>query len=166
MQPCVTNHTTHAPHPKTKHPRYAEPAHGVVLFRRHDPLAFDGDQLGDLLDAGWLWFDRSRAETGRRGQESAGEEQRQTAGDDKEEESGEEAAQGAAGQQPLTPFLLWNCLPRAGASQFHGHAQVGWAGGVVGALCFGAYIANHHLSRTPQTDNSDAQQHSGFIRCR
>ncbi|KAL0045197.1 hypothetical protein WJX82_000372 [Trebouxia sp. C0006] len=22
------------------------------------------------------------------------------------------------------PFLLWNCLPRAGASQFHGHAQV------------------------------------------
>eukprot|EP00775_Hariotina_reticulata_P011764 gene11764-11909_t len=22
------------------------------------------------------------------------------------------------------PFLLWNCLPRAGASQYHGHAQV------------------------------------------
>lgn len=22
------------------------------------------------------------------------------------------------------PFFLWNCLPRAGASQFHGHAQV------------------------------------------
>lgn len=22
------------------------------------------------------------------------------------------------------PLLLWNCLPRAGASQFHGHMQV------------------------------------------
>jgi ATP adenylyltransferase/5',5'''-P-1,P-4-tetraphosphate phosphorylase II len=22
------------------------------------------------------------------------------------------------------PLFLWNCLPRAGASQFHGHAQV------------------------------------------
>ena len=22
------------------------------------------------------------------------------------------------------PYFLWNCLPRAGASQFHGHAQV------------------------------------------
>ena len=22
------------------------------------------------------------------------------------------------------PLLLWNCLPRAGASQFHGHLQV------------------------------------------
>mmetsp|Transcript_40099 Transcript_40099/g.71979 ORF Transcript_40099/g.71979 Transcript_40099/m.71979 type:complete len:394 (-) Transcript_40099:103-1284(-) len=26
--------------------------------------------------------------------------------------------------RPLHPFLLWNCLHRAGASQFHGHAQV------------------------------------------
>jgi hypothetical protein len=33
-----------------------------------------------------------------------------------------------AAQQPqpsnLWPFLLWNALPRAGASQFHGHAQL------------------------------------------
>ena len=29
-------------------------------------------------------------------------------------------------EDPLAryPLILWNCLPRAGASQFHGHLQV------------------------------------------
>ena len=34
--------------------------------------------------------------------------------------------QTAAKEHPQAewPLLVWNCLPRAGASQFHGHAQV------------------------------------------
>uniref|UniRef100_A0A383VL33 Galactose-1-phosphate uridyl transferase N-terminal domain-containing protein n=1 Tax=Tetradesmus obliquus TaxID=3088 RepID=A0A383VL33_TETOB len=70
--------------------KYAEPSHGVVLFKHHQPLQFSQEQLSDLLDASWLWFQASHQ------------------------------LQPAAGQ----PFLLWNCLPRAGASQYHGHAQV------------------------------------------
>jgi galactose-1-phosphate uridylyltransferase len=68
----------------------AEPSHGVVLFKHHQPLQFSQEQLSDLLDASWLWFQASHK------------------------------------LQPLAdqPFLLWNCLPRAGASQYHGHAQV------------------------------------------
>ncbi|WIA08176.1 hypothetical protein OEZ85_007630 [Tetradesmus obliquus] len=69
--------------------KYAEPSHGVVLFKHHQPLQFSQEQLSDLLDASWLWFQASHQ------------------------------LQPAAGQ----PFLLWNCLPRAGASQYHGHAQ-------------------------------------------
>ncbi len=34
------------------------------------------------------------------------------------------AASQQAHPQANYPFFLWNCLPRAGASQFHGHAQV------------------------------------------
>ncbi|DBB17222.1 TPA: hypothetical protein ACH3X3_014281 [Trebouxia sp. C0006] len=34
------------------------------------------------------------------------------------------AASQQAHPEAKYPFLLWNCLPRAGASQFHGHAQV------------------------------------------
>jgi galactose-1-phosphate uridylyltransferase len=62
----------------------------VVLFKHHQPLQFSQEQLSDLLDASWLWFQASHK------------------------------------LQPLAdqPFLLWNCLPRAGASQYHGHAQV------------------------------------------
>jgi hypothetical protein len=68
----------------------AEPSHGVVLFKHHQPLQFSQEQLSDLLDASWLWFQASHK------------------------------------LQPMAdqPFLLWNCLPRAGASQYHGHAQV------------------------------------------
>eukprot|EP00873_Tetraselmis_striata_P017220 jgi/Tetstr1/437484/TSEL_026163.t1 len=33
-------------------------------------------------------------------------------------------AAAAAGSRPVYPFLLWNCLARAGASQYHGHAQL------------------------------------------
>lgn len=71
--------------------KYAEPYHGVVLFKHHDPLQFSSGQLADLLRAGQLWF---------------------------------EACQRQHGGAPLHPFYLWNCLPRAGASQYHGHAQV------------------------------------------
>ena len=34
------------------------------------------------------------------------------------------AASQQAHPEAKYPFFLWNCLPRAGASQFHGHAQV------------------------------------------
>ncbi|KAI8470200.1 MAG: hypothetical protein J3K34DRAFT_458990 [Monoraphidium minutum] len=86
--------------------KFAEPAHGVVMFRHHDPLSFDAPQLADLLDASWLWFRGAAAAHAARAQVSA-------------PAPGDEGAPDAA-----WPALLWNCLPRAGASQFHGHAQV------------------------------------------
>lgn len=93
----------------------------MVLFRHHDPLAFDFDQLSDLVDASWLWFERSARAHERRAQGANGGARQQQgeplAGG--EEEGEEEEWDGR-----LWPFLLWNCLPRAGASQYHGHAQV------------------------------------------
>ncbi|GBF92915.1 hypothetical protein Rsub_05751 [Raphidocelis subcapitata] len=85
----------------------AEPCHGVVLFRHHDPLSFDRRQLGDLLDAAWRWLELSEEREG--GARGGG---------------GGNGGCGEGGAGGLHPFLLWNCLPRAGASQFHGHAQV------------------------------------------
>lgn len=70
----------------------AEPSHGIVLFKHHNPLQFTQEQLSDLLDASWLWFQASHK----------------------------------LNPHAREPFFLWNCLPRAGASQYHGHAQVWW----------------------------------------
>jgi hypothetical protein len=123
-------------------PRYAEPFHGVVLFRHHDPLAFDPDQLGDLLDASWLWFERCAAahRNSRRQQDAAAATaeaagQREQRGGPGGGSSGvtEEEEEAEGDGAPLWPFFLWNCLPRAGASQFHGHAQVGGWRAVRGA---------------------------------
>eukprot|EP00887_Chlorella_sp_A99_P007270 scaffold2.g7270.t1 len=76
--------------------KYVAPAQGVVLFKHHNPLEFSMEQLGDLLGVAHGWF-----------------------------EAAAEAAV-AEGQAPaeLHPLLVWNCLARAGASQYHGHAQV------------------------------------------
>ena len=70
--------------------KYCSPCHGNVLFKHHDPLQFDLEQLHDLLAAAHEWLRRAA-------------------------ESHPDA---------LHPLFIWNCLPRAGASQFHGHAQV------------------------------------------
>jgi uncharacterized membrane protein YgcG len=79
--------------------KYAEPAHGVVLLRgRHDPLAFELQHTADLLDASWLWFERSA--------EAA------TAADDGAGAGFEGGGNGDGGGGALYPFLLWNCLPR------------------------------------------------------
>lgn len=74
-------------------PRSLHRTQGVILFKHHDPLAFSLEQLADLVDVSHAWFRRA---------------------------AGEEAARDAAlGLPPRTlhPLLVWNCLPRAGASQ-------------------------------------------------
>ncbi|GLC62276.1 hypothetical protein PLESTB_001865100 [Pleodorina starrii] len=70
--------------------KYGEPAHGLVLFKHHDPLAFSREQLDDFLGVSADWF----------------------------------AAAAAAHPDAAHPFFIWNCGPRAGASQFHGHGQL------------------------------------------
>ena len=44
----------------------------------------------------------------------------------------------------LHPFLLWNCMARAGASQYHGHAQVRGTG-----HCAGPQLPVCHASQAP-----------------
>ncbi|KAK9814543.1 hypothetical protein WJX72_007646 [[Myrmecia] bisecta] len=70
--------------------KYCEPCHGLVLFKHHNPLSFDQQQLSELLEAGNAWIQKAHGCYPR-------------------------------GQYPL---FIWNCLHRAGASQYHGHAQV------------------------------------------
>ena len=76
------------------------PPAGVILFKHHDPLSFNLEQLQDLVNVSHSWFQRAAA--------------------------ADAAGTAALGLPPRTlhPLLVWNCLPRAGASQFHGHAQV------------------------------------------
>jgi hypothetical protein len=92
----------------------------VVLFRHHDPLTFTAEQLADLLDASWLWFARSQQHYNSCQQRQQGQAARRPGRQQVQEDS----AAAASGEAALWPFFLWNCLPRAGASQFHGHAQV------------------------------------------
>ncbi|GFR50092.1 hypothetical protein Agub_g12237 [Astrephomene gubernaculifera] len=70
--------------------KYGAPAHGLVLFKHHDPLTFSSHQLADFLGVAEDWF----------------------------------AAAAAAHPDAHHPFFIWNCGPRAGASQFHGHGQL------------------------------------------
>jgi hypothetical protein len=76
--------------------KYAAPHQGVILFRHHDPLSFTLPQLSDLLSVSSGWFSKAAAAARHDGWDPTS----------------------------LNPLLVWNCLPRAGASQFHGHAQV------------------------------------------
>ncbi|PNH05460.1 hypothetical protein TSOC_008285, partial [Tetrabaena socialis] len=69
--------------------KYGQPAHGLILFKHHDPLAFSLQQLADFLAVSDRWL----------------------------------AAAAATHPAARHPFFLWNCGPRAGASQFHGHGQ-------------------------------------------
>jgi hypothetical protein len=74
----------------------AAPFHGVVLLpERHDPLALSRTDVAAVLDCARGWFALAADAT-------------------------------AADESParLHPFLLWNALPRAGASQYHAHAQM------------------------------------------
>lgn len=84
--------------------KYCAPHHGLLLFKRHHPLEFTSDEVHQLLGCGARWF--------------------------------EAAAEALPATPPIVSpnlkvhepslhaFLLWNCMARAGASQFHGHAQV------------------------------------------
>jgi ATP adenylyltransferase/5',5'''-P-1,P-4-tetraphosphate phosphorylase II len=59
----------------------------------------------------------------------------------------------AAAEHPRArhPFLLWNCGARAGASQFHGHAQV-LLSQVRGLPCLAHYYAAsvEHIESMPE----------------
>jgi hypothetical protein len=78
--------------------KYCAPAQGLIILRRHDPLALAAPDVADALAAADGWF-REAARAAR--------------------------AEGAVPPgDALHPLLVWNCLPRAGASQFHAHAQV------------------------------------------
>jgi len=62
----------------------------MIIFRKHDPLEFNLEELYDYIETGFKWF-------------------KQVYQHDEEFKY---------------PFLLWNCLEKAGASQVHGHAQI------------------------------------------
>jgi len=62
----------------------------LVIFKNHNPLEFNLEELSDYLDTSFKWFDMVFNED----------------------------------ENYKYPFFVWNCLPRAGASQIHGHAQI------------------------------------------
>lgn len=64
--------------------------HGLIVLRRHDPLAFTEPEIRDLLAVSAEWFRRAHADRPDCGH----------------------------------PLLIWNTLPRSGASQYHPHAQL------------------------------------------
>lgn len=80
--------------------KYGAPYQGVILFKHHDPLTFNLPQFSDLLTVADGWFNRAAST------------------------ELEKLPRGSKSVQELYPLLVWNCLNRAGASQFHGHAQV------------------------------------------
>ena len=91
----------------------AAPYHGViVLTRSHDPLAFGRRDVAALLDCAEGWFREADAAADGDGDGDGAD------GD------GDGNGNGDGAPPRLHPFLLWNALPRAGASQYHGHAQV------------------------------------------
>ncbi len=94
--------------------KYCGPEHGLLLFKRHNPLQFTASEVAELLHCASQWFTSAaipHIHTGLGASSSA---------------VSRLAASTASGGgcSALFPLLLWNCMPRAGASQFHGHAQV------------------------------------------
>jgi len=78
--------------------KYVAPMQGLVLFKHHEPLEFTYDQLSDLLDVAHRWFTQSYNIC--------------------------KIEYPEVDRDALHPLLVWNALGRAGASQYHGHAQV------------------------------------------
>ena len=106
--------------------KYCAPAHGLLLFMHHDPLAFTAADVQELLLAGSRWFEAAAAAaaSGSAGRECSGSGGALSAGSTPVTPSSQQALQPSQpGSRRLWPLLLWNSLPRAGASQFHGHAQ-------------------------------------------
>lgn len=62
----------------------------LVIFKKHNPLKFNLEELSDYLNTSFKWFDLVFNED----------------------------------ENYKFPFFVWNCLPRAGASLVHGHAQI------------------------------------------
>lgn len=77
----------------------------MVLFKDHDPLQWDFGQFKDLVDCSEEWFQRAYKQN--------------------YPISSNSTRDGVTLPSPsLYPLFVWNCLGRAGASQFHGHAQL------------------------------------------
>lgn len=113
--------------------------HGLVLFKHHEPLQFDYQQMEGMLDAAWEWLNKAYAHS-----------QRQR-------------------QEPMYPLIIWNCLPRSGASQYHGHAQT-----LLSPTPFPeqerllAHISSYgdtHRGRDYLSDLLDAHAEAGLARC-
>ncbi len=62
---------------------------GLLIFKNHNPLQFNLNELSDYLKTSSRWFKEAEAVSGFN-----------------------------------YPLIIWNCLPRAGASQVHGHMQL------------------------------------------
>jgi len=85
------------------------------LFKHHDPLSFNFPQLSDLLTVADGWFSKALFEA---------QKERNFLNTSTSAETIDEEELLSTPLQKLHPLLVWNCLGRAGASQFHGHAQV------------------------------------------
>lgn len=88
--------------------KYGAPYQGVILFKHHDPLVFSLPQLTDLLLVADEWF-----------LEASTHYNTHTA-----VPSDATTNTNKNNKNKLYPLFVWNALSRAGASQFHGHAQV------------------------------------------
>lgn len=64
--------------------------HGLVIFKKHNPLDFSEKELQDYFRTAMKWFDKAFR----------------------------------TNRNAVYPFLLWNCLWKAGASIIHGHMQL------------------------------------------
>jgi len=64
--------------------------HSLVIFKRHNPLDFNREELFDYIDTSFDWFKIVKARN----------------------------------PSFTYPLLIWNCLPKAGASRVHGHIQL------------------------------------------
>mmetsp|Transcript_1301 Transcript_1301/g.5290 ORF Transcript_1301/g.5290 Transcript_1301/m.5290 type:complete len:502 (+) Transcript_1301:722-2227(+) len=96
--------------------------HGVLLLKRHHPLAWEGEGIADLLSTWAAWAARTHE----------------------------------VHPDATHPLLLWNCLPRAGSSQLHGHAQCTLSpGGHVGMVRTLAEAAGRYLHAPPPGTDLD-----------
>lgn len=119
--------------------KYCGPEHGLLLFKRHHPLQFTADEVAQLLSCAAQWFSSAAALHSQGGAATLSS-----------AASGLVSDVVPAGSSGLFPMLLWNCMPRAGASQFHGHAQV--------ALCQVPFPSDLQLSIA---QHSYAASHNG-----
>lgn len=114
--------------------KYCAPHHGLLLFKRHHPLDFTLTEVVQLLSCGALWFERAAA----------------AAAALSEDTSSFPSLQLGQSSTSLHPFLLWNCMPRAGASQFHGHAQV-----ALSQVTYSTVVATAYAMRLREVSTQD-----------
>lgn len=100
----------------------ADALHGLLIFKDcHDPLSFLGEEsyMRSFLGTFREWVDRTLEQLLSEERPSSVV---QSIGRKRARREEEAAASAAA--HDIVPVLLWNCGPKAGASQVHGHAQM------------------------------------------